>query len=160
MRTRVHWYPVMVIKNNKLAQKMDYSLKKRTKYLLTVRLQLLVMISWLLLAVNGQLIDSGWGWVSCPPQVAGLAEARRQSRPGQRSNQPGCGCRPAGVGSWPACGWPAVGNCQAGGWGCPGWCGCGNRVVGGGPGLGVSRNGDWGTGSYGRASDWCCSGRC
>ena len=87
----------MVIKNNKLAQKMDYSLKKRTKYLLTVRLQLLVMISWLLLAVNGQLIDSGWGWVSCPPQVAGLAEARRQSRPGQRSNQPGCGCRPWGM---------------------------------------------------------------
>jgi hypothetical protein len=47
---------------------MDYSAKNRIRHFLPVRLQLLVMISWLLLAVNGQMIDSGWGWVSCPPQ--------------------------------------------------------------------------------------------
>jgi hypothetical protein len=40
---------------------MDYSSKKRIRHLLAVRLQLLVVISWLLLALNGQMIESGWG---------------------------------------------------------------------------------------------------
>jgi len=61
---------------------MNYSLKNRLGHLLAVRLQLLVMISWLLLALNGQMIESGWGWVSCPPQVAGLEERRRTIRSG------------------------------------------------------------------------------
>jgi hypothetical protein len=64
---------------------------------LPVRLQLLVMISWLLLALNGQIIDSGWGWVSCPPQVAGLAEVRRQNRPGPDRQGAGRVCRPWGL---------------------------------------------------------------
>jgi uncharacterized membrane protein len=42
-------------KNNKLAQQMNYNLKERIKHLLAVRLQLLVMIRWLLLALNGQM---------------------------------------------------------------------------------------------------------
>jgi hypothetical protein len=76
---------------------MDYSAKNRIRHFLTVRLQLLVMISWLLVALNGQIIDSGWGWVSCPPQVAGLAEDRRRSRSGQSSQRSCCGCRPWGM---------------------------------------------------------------
>lgn len=56
-----------------------------------MRLQLLVMISWLLLALNGQMIESGWGWVSYPPQVASLVE--RRSSPGKSRKRPGWGGR-------------------------------------------------------------------
>lgn len=73
---------------------MNYSLKNKIRHFLPVRLQLLVVISWLLLAVNGQMIDSGWGWVSYPPQVVGLAEDRRRGRAGKKSRGPSCGCRP------------------------------------------------------------------
>ena len=62
-----------------------------------MRLQLLVMISWLLLALNGQMIESGWGWVSYPPQVAGLVERKRRSRPGKSRKRPCCGCRSRGM---------------------------------------------------------------
>jgi len=58
-----------------------------------VRVQVLVVLSWLLLAINGQQLDSGWGWLSNPPQVASLVERRRPSKAGPGKKRQGCGCR-------------------------------------------------------------------
>ena len=82
MRTWVHWYPTK--KNNKLAQEMKDSSKGYFRQTLLIRLQLVVLISWLGLVGLGQGVESGWGWVSCPPRPVVLMVVggrRRADRP-------------------------------------------------------------------------------
>ena len=54
-------------------------------------------LSWLLLALNGQMMESGWGRVSYLPLVAGQVEREGRSKPGQSRKRPCCGCRPWGM---------------------------------------------------------------
>ena len=64
--------------NNKLAQKMDYNTKQTIKQLLRVRLQLLVVISCVGLALLGQVPESSGGWLACRPPVVSLRQVKRE----------------------------------------------------------------------------------
>lgn len=87
MRTRVHWYRGK--KNNKLAQEMKYSIKAYIRHNLPARLALLVLLSWVGLTWLGQRPESGWGWLSCPPQqmVVLSVGGRKRARGPRRSDQ-------------------------------------------------------------------------
>ena len=61
--------------NNKLAQRMDYNTKQTIKQLLRVRLQLLVVISCVGLALMGQMPESSGGWLACRPWVVRPSQA-------------------------------------------------------------------------------------
>ncbi len=88
MRTRVHWYPGK--KNNKLAQEMKYSIKAYVRHNLPARLVLLVLLSWVGLTGLGQGPESGWGWLSCPPQrVVVLSVGGRKRAKGPRQSGQG-----------------------------------------------------------------------
>lgn len=66
---------------------MQYTTRLSMFNALAVRLQVLVVVSWLALAMQGQAPDGIGGWLTCPPAVYTLySDGRRQrpSRPGQR----------------------------------------------------------------------------
>ena len=67
---------------------MQCSIKRRIVQLAEVRLQALVVLSLLVLAMVGRVPDSEGGWITCPPQAVIVAPARRRrgrkERPGQR----------------------------------------------------------------------------
>lgn len=81
MRTWVHWYPAK--KKRKLAQEMKDSSKGYFRQNLFIRLQLVVLLSWLGLVGLGQVAESGWGWVSCPPHPVVLMVVGRRRRAGR-----------------------------------------------------------------------------
>jgi transposase-like protein len=60
--------------NNKLALRMDYSTKQTIKQLLGVRLQLVVVLSCVGLALMGQVAESSGGWVACPAWEVSLSQ--------------------------------------------------------------------------------------
>ena len=61
--------------NNKLAQRMNYNTKQTIEQFLRVRLQLLVVISCVGLALMGQVPESSGGWLACRPWVVSLSQA-------------------------------------------------------------------------------------
>jgi transposase-like protein len=63
---------------------MNYSTKQKLKHFLVVRLQLLVVLSCVGLALVGQVSESSGGWLACPPAVVSLSQAKVKRRPGAR----------------------------------------------------------------------------
>jgi len=55
---------------------MNYSTKQKLKQLLVMRLQLLVALSCVGLALMGQVAESSEGWLACPPAVVSLKQAQ------------------------------------------------------------------------------------
>jgi len=96
-------YP-MDKKNNKLALRMNYSTKQTIKQLLVVRLQLVVVLSCVGLALVGQMPDSSGGWLACPAVVVSLRRVRGGGK-GTKRTRPtsSCGCCGGGSGWGP--GW-------------------------------------------------------
>lgn len=72
---------------------MNNKTKKRIRHLLEVRLQLLVVISWMLVLMNGQIVESGWGWISYPPQMVSLAASGQRRRLRKARSRKGGGWR-------------------------------------------------------------------
>ncbi|MFC1976578.1 transposase, partial [Chloroflexota bacterium] len=68
---------------------MNYSTKQELKHFLVVRLQLLVLLSCVGLALVGQVAESSGGWQACPPVVVSLSQAKAKTkrRPGARPRQ-------------------------------------------------------------------------
>lgn len=77
---------------------MQYNTHLSLLAIVVWRLQVLVAVSWLGLALVGQLPDSIGGWVSCPPAVYRVdADGRRRHRRGQGGKEP------QGPGGWGWC---------------------------------------------------------
>jgi hypothetical protein len=55
---------------------MNYSTKQKLKHFLVVRLQLLVVLSCVGLALVGQVPGSSGGWLACPPAAVSLSQAK------------------------------------------------------------------------------------
>jgi len=88
---------------------MNYNPKQTIKHLLVVRLQLVVVLSWLGLALMGQVPESSGGWLACPPVVVSLRPIRgrgKRTRAARPSPSYGCEGAWSGVGSgwWVAAG--------------------------------------------------------
>ena len=83
---------------------MNYSTKQKLKHLLGVRLQVLVVLSCVGLALVGQVPESSGGWLAYPPVVVSL-------RPDRGGSKGGKGARPSrrggccGRGQWWGSGW-------------------------------------------------------
>lgn len=84
---------------------MKYSIKGYIRHNLAARLALVVVMSWLGLSGLGQTLESGWGWVSCPPRPVVLMVVGRRYRTTGRSRRrqeleregPGWSCH---LGTW------------------------------------------------------------
>jgi hypothetical protein len=89
-------------KNNKLALRMNYSTKQTIKHLLVVRLQLLVILSCVGLALMGQIPESYGGWLACPVSGVSLSQAKGETKKtkGVRPTKSG-----GGAGGWLRQGW-------------------------------------------------------
>jgi hypothetical protein len=73
---------------------MKNSTKIGLRHIVQVRVQLLVVVSCLGLSLLGQVAESSWGWVSCPPRVVTLMEVGGKGKRSKGGGGKGCGCRP------------------------------------------------------------------
>ena len=59
---------------------MNYSTKQKMKQFLMVRLQLVVVLSCVGLALLGQVPESSGGWLACPPSGVSLSQAKGETK--------------------------------------------------------------------------------
>jgi transposase-like protein len=79
---------------------MNYSTKQKLKHFLGVRLQLLVVLSCVGLALVGRVAESSGGWLVCPPVVVSMSQAQAQAKTKRKR-----GARPRQRWGWLREGW-------------------------------------------------------